>query len=170
MWISNYNIIVRNPRIFCVDQHNTDISNYFRSKNIKILLEIIHHNFSKFDGLRTLSNYYITIEKPFLSRSDGNHLQNWSCVQQEEQENFFLLTVREAENSKSLVVVVLLSFTKCLLPLNLAMIINYLSIFLSEWKKHAWKKTFYMIKKKIMQMKNEAKRLWQQMVLENDFR
>ncbi len=38
MWISNCNIIVRKLRIFCVDQHKADISNYIRSKNIKILL------------------------------------------------------------------------------------------------------------------------------------
>jgi len=33
-----------------------------------------------------------------------------------------------------------------------------LSIFLSEWKKHAWKKTFYMIKKKISANKKWSKK------------
>jgi hypothetical protein len=63
IWVFIYNIMVRKPAVASINQRRTEIPNYFVSKDIKIFMQSVHHNFSKLVGLRNLSNHYITIVK-----------------------------------------------------------------------------------------------------------
>jgi len=115
-----------------INQHRTELPNYFCSKGIKILLHIVHHNFSKLVGLRNRSNHYITIGNTlFSSRSDKDHLQNLSSVQEEKQEHF-LSTVDNIEKPNYLALVILYLFKKSLLSLSSVVYVNYLSMCLSN--------------------------------------
>jgi len=115
-----------------INQHRTEIPNYFRSKRVNILLHIVHHNFSKLVGLRNRSNHYITIgDTLFSSRSDKDHLQNLSSVQEEKQEHF-LSTVDNIEKPNYLALVILYLFKKSLLSLSSVVYVNYLSMCLSN--------------------------------------
>ncbi len=74
---------------------------------MKISLQNIHNNFSKFIGLINLSNRYITIENTFFSsESIKDHVENLLRAQQEKQEHF-LSTVANVKNPSCLALVIL---------------------------------------------------------------
>ncbi len=107
MWISNFNIIVTKLRIFCVDQHKADISNYFRSKNIKILLR--RPNSTIIQNLMISEIFLIIILqlKSHFYRGRMEIIFKSDHVFNKKSKRIFWLTVYDAENSNSLAHVVL---------------------------------------------------------------
>ncbi len=102
--------MARKSTVSSINQHKAEIPHYFGSKGIKILLQTVHHYFSKHVGLRKLSNHFTTTGNTFgSSRSVEDHLQNLPCAQQEKQEHF-LFTADNAENPNYLALVILYLF------------------------------------------------------------
>ncbi len=107
MWISNCNITVRKPRIFCVEQYKVDISNYFRSKNIKILLRRSYITIIQNLMVSEIFLIIILQLKSHFYRSRIEIIFKNDHAFNKKSKRIFLLTVYDAENSNSLARVVL---------------------------------------------------------------